>query len=409
MPSDSNLPLQVLKEGAIDLITEAEFKALLEASAKEKRPLRIKYGADPSSPDLHLGHTVPLRKLRKFQDLGHKVVFIIGDFTARIGDPTHRSETRRMLSKEEVAQNAKTYQEQVFRILDKSKTEVRYNSEWLDKMTPEDFLNLTAQYTVARLIERDDFQKRFKAGQPIALVEFLYPLLQGYDSVVVKSDLELGGTDQKFNLLVGRELQKVWGQKSQIVMTLPIIEGTDGIQKMSKSLGNHIAINDAPSEMFGKVMSLPDALMPSYIRYVAGYESKEAQAFSEELKGGKIHPREAKANLAEKIVAFFHSKEKAAQARKEFDQVFRDNGLPEDIPTVQIHKKQINILDLLTETKLCASKGEARRLIEQGGVRLNQQKISDNKQPIFLEEEPLLLQVGKRKFIKVSWNKEQAK
>ena len=268
--------IERIRAGAVDLITDKELAAKLAQAGKEKKPLRIKYGADPSAPDLHLGHTVPLRKLREFQELGHTVVFIIGDFTARIGDPSERNETRKMLSPEEIRRNAETYQAQVLRILDPRKTEVRYNSEWLENMDAAHFLDLTSKYTVARLLERDDFQKRYRAGEPIALVEFLYPLLQGYDSVIVRSDLEVGGTDQKFNLLVGRELQREWKAEPQVVLTLPLIEGTDGAQKMSKSLGNHIALNDSPKEMYGKVMSLPDPLMARYFRHVAPISHREA-------------------------------------------------------------------------------------------------------------------------------------
>lgn len=390
--------LETLREGLVDLITPAEFD---ERILKEKKPLRIKYGADPSAPDLHLGHTVPLRKLRQFQDAGHQVVFIIGDFTARIGDPTHRSETRRMLTADEVKQNALSYQEQVFKILDPKKTEVRYNSEWLDKMTPADFLHLTSQYTVARLLERDDFQKRYKSNQPIAVVEFLYPLLQGYDSVQVKADLELGGTDQKFNLLVGRELQKIWGQRPQMVATLPIIEGTDGVQKMSKSLGNHIGIKEPPREMFGKVMSVPDALLERYYLYLTDLPRSETLATVQGLKAGKVHPREAKAALGEYLVGFYHSPEEGKNARQEFDQIFRDKGLPEDIAEVSFAIEEMDIATLLKEAGLVASKAEARRLVEQGGVKVNQEKVQDPACRLKLGTEPTLVQCGKRKFIRV--------
>lgn len=388
----------VLSEGLVDLISPNEFRACLEESIKNKKPLRVKYGADPSSPDLHLGHTVPLRKLKQFQDFGHGVVFIIGDFTARIGDPTQRSETRPMLTPEQVRQNALTYQEQVFKILDKNKTEVRYNADWLEKMTPQEFLHLTAQYTVARLLERDDFQKRYRAQQPIALIEFLYPLLQGYDSVMIKSDIELGGTDQKFNLLVGRELQKIWGQKPQLVMTLPLIEGTDGTQKMSKSYGNHIAIQDSPKEMFGKVMSVPDKLVENYYRYASGLDKKDYESVLKDLF--KKDPREAKARLGERIVFLYHGETAAKNAREEFDRVFRDKGLPEDIPVCHLSVPVCEIVQILEETKMVSSKSEARRLISQGGVRVDSQKVEDPKAKIDLQKE-VLIQCGKRKFAKV--------
>ena len=394
--------LEILRDGVIDLISDKELEAGLAHSLKENKPLRIKYGADPSAPDLHLGHTVPLRKLRQFQEFGHTVVFIIGDFTALIGDPTHRHETRKMLTAEEVKKNALTYQEQVFKILDRKKTEVRYNSEWLGKMTPTDFLHLTSQYTVARLLERDDFQKRYKAGQPITVVEFLYPLLQGYDSVQIHSDLELGGTDQKFNLLVGRELQKIWGQKPQAVMTLPLIEGTDGVQKMSKSLNNHIALQDSPREMFGKIMSLPDNLLERYYRYVTGLPSEKVSAVVRELHSGKLHPREAKARLGEIIVSLYSSQKEAEEARREFDRIFKEKGVPDDIETVRISQASLDIVSLLKEAGLVESKSEARRLIEQGGVKLNQNKVTDATLQVELHE-PVLLQCGKRKFAKVRY------
>jgi tyrosyl-tRNA synthetase len=328
------------------------------------------------------------------------VVFIIGDFTARIGDPTQRNETRPMLSREQVEQNALTYQDQVFKILDRSKTEVRYNSEWLDKMTPADFLHLTAQYTVARLIERDDFKKRYEGGHPIAVVEFLYPLLQGYDSVIIRSDIELGGTDQKFNLLVGRELQKVWNQKPQMVMTLPLLEGTDGVQKMSKSYQNAIALKDTPREMFGKVMSLPDHLMERYYRYTTGMTAAEVSGIVADLKSGKLHPRDAKAGLAEKIVSFYYSSDMATEARKEFDQIFKAKGLPDQIEEIVFDQTSMDIVSLLKEAGLVPSKGEARRLVEQGGIKLNQEKVTDPALKIDLSGE-VLIQCGKRKFAKV--------
>lgn len=401
-PANLDAQLKVLSEGTVDLISAEDFKAKLGLSIKEKRPLRIKYGADPSSPDLHLGHTVGIRKLRQFQDMGHKVIFIIGDFTARVGDPTQRSETRPMLSVEQVKENAKTYQEQVFKILDPDpkKIEVLYNSEWLDKMTPSEFLHLTAQYTVARLLERDDFQKRYKANQPIALLEFLYPLLQGYDSVVVKSDVELGGTDQKFNLLVGRELQKVWGQAPQSVMTLPLLEGTDGVKKMSKSYGNAIALKDTPKEMFGKVMSIPDALIARYFQYTSGLESA---VYGNLLKELADNPRELKARLGETIVSLYHGASEGGAARQEFDRIFRDKGLPDEIATVRVGQKKMDLSTLLKEAGLVASKGEGRRLIEQGGVKIDQQKVSDPALEVNLEK-PVLLQCGKRKFAKVEYH-----
>lgn len=389
-----------LVEGLIDIISEDELASLLQKSASDKKPLRIKYGADPSSPDLHLGHTVALRKLRQFQDFGHIVVFIIGDFTAMIGDPSHRSQTRKMLTEEEVKKNALTYQEQVFKILDKKKTEVRYNSEWLGKMQASEFLHLTAQYTVARILERDDFQKRFETKTPIALVEFMYPLLQGYDSVQVKSDIEIGGTDQKFNLLVGRELQKVWGQKQQLVLTLPLIEGLDGIQKMSKSFNNHIAIQDSPREMFGKVMSLPDKLVPRYFQYTSGLAVEEYKPLVEKFSS---EPRAVKADLAAQIVSLFHGKEEAQNAREEFDRIFRDKGLPDEIPLLKLSQADMDIVSILKDAELVESKSEARRLIQQGGVKVDQTKVL-SVDHVFSLSQPILIQCGKRKFAKVQYD-----
>lgn len=392
--------LEILEEGLVEFISKEELARKLEKSLKLNKPLRIKYGADPSSPDLHLGHTVPLRKLQQFQQCGHRVVFIIGDFTARIGDPTQRSETRKMLSAEEVAQNARSYQEQVFKILDPARTETRYNSEWLGRMNAEDFLRLTAQTTVARLLERDDFSKRYKSGRPIALVEFLYPLLQGHDSVVVKADVELGGSDQMFNLLVGRELLREAGEEPQVVMTLPIIEGTDGTQKMSKSLGNAIGIQDSPKEMFGKMMSIPDALMENYYRYVAALETAAVKKILEDLKSGALHPREAKAALAARVVELFHGADQARCAREEFDEIFKNNGLPDEIQEFIFSRPRADLVSVLFESGLAASKGEARRMIQQGGVRVEKEKISDVYHTLELTK-PILVQCGKRKFLRI--------
>lgn len=397
---DVQKQIQKIRTGAVDLITEKELENKLAKALKEKKPLRIKYGADPSAPDLHLGHTVPLRKLRQFQELGHLVVFIIGDFTARIGDPSGRSETRPMLTPAEVRKNALSYQEQVFRILNPEKTEVHYNSEWLDSMGASHFLDLTSKYTVARLLERDDFEKRYRSGQPIALVEFLYPLLQGYDSVITRSDIEIGGTDQKFNLLVGRELQREWRCEPQIVLTLPLIEGTDGVQKMSKSLGNHIALKDPAKEMYGKIMSIPDAMMERYYRHVCPIEPSEADLILKQLVSGQLHPRNAKARLAYEIVKEYHSENEAKEAAIQFDRVFKEKGVPDEIETVSLKEKEMNIMDLLKDTGLVASKMEARRLISQGGVRINSEKVSDEQFVVRLEKE-VLIQCGKRRFLKV--------
>lgn len=387
--------LKIFKENTIDLISEEDLLRKLERG----KPLRIKYGADPSAPDLHLGHTVPLRKLKALQELGHTIVFLIGDFTARIGDPSHRSETRKPLTESEIKKNAETYQAQVFRILDQNKNvEVVYNSKWLDQLKPADFLTLTSKYTVARILERDDFKKRYEDKQPITILEFLYPLMQGYDSVALKADVELGGTDQKFNLLVGRELQRDYGQEPQVVMTLPIIEGLDGKQKMSKSLGNHVALNDPPEQMFGKIMSIPDLLIGKYFQYVTSgsVSAKEIAA----------NPRDAKARLAREIISIYYSKEAAQKASDQFDQVFKKKELPDEIEEVKIPGSklvsgEIDIVSLLSEAKLVVSKSEARRLVEQGGVKVNQAKVETPETKISLKSS-VIVQCGKRKFARVS-------
>ncbi len=397
MPLSPQEQLTVFKQGTVDLISDAELLAKL----KEKKSLRIKYGADPSAPDLHLGHTVPLRKLRQLQDLGHKVVFVVGDFTARVGDPSGQTATRRTLNKDEVSKNAKTYEAQVFRILDKSKTEVRHNSEWLGKFKIEDFLTLTSKYTVARILERDDFAKRFSEKRPIAILEFLYPLLQGYDSVEIKSDVEVGGTDQKFNFLVGRELQRDWKQSPQIVLTLPLIEGTDGKDKMSKSLGNHIALKDTPEDMFGKVMSIPDHLTIKYFRYLTNLDEASVNQKDASLKAGSLHPRDAKAELAREIVRLYHGDKMAKASEENFNKVFREKELPDQLEEIRIAVTgEVKVIDLLQMAGLTASKSEARRLIEQGGVKINQEKVENVESKISLQV-PVIVQCGKRKFARV--------
>jgi len=408
VPTDE---LKRFAEGTEELISHTEMAAKLKKAKAENRPLRIKYGADPSAPDLHLGHTVPLRKLRALQDLGHHVVFIIGDFTARIGDPSGQSETRPMLTPEQVMVNAKSYQQQVLRILDPAKTTTRFNSEWFDKMTPTEFLNLTSTYTVARLLERDDFSNRFRSQQPIALVEFLYPLLQGYDSVMVESDLEVGGTDQKFNLLVGRQFQKDAGQAPQAVMTLPIIEGTDGKQKMSKSLGNAIALTDVPGEIFGKIMSIPDVLTLRYFTYLTDYSAEQVSGLANGLESEQIHPRDLKVRLAKEIVTLYYDSVEADKAHQEFDRVFKEGRIPDDVPEVRLTSDalsdgKINVVMLLKNLGLVPSKSEARRLIQQGGVRINQKKVESDREELELgHDDPVIVQCGKRKFAKVMLEK----
>jgi len=392
--------LEIITSRAVDLVSRNELRAKLEKAAVQNRPLRVKYGADPSAPDIHLGHVVGLKKLREFQDFGHTVVFIIGDFTAMIGDPTGRSETRKPLSREEVAANAKTYQDQVFRILDKKRTEVRFNSEWCSALSFEDVLKLSAKVTVAQMLARDDFQKRFRDNHPISLVEFLYPVIQGYDSVVVKADLELGGTDQLFNLLVGRDLQKAFAQEQQVVMTLPLLEGLDGVKKMSKSLGNYIGINEPPREMFGKVMSVSDELMWRYFSLTLCRKGDDIARLQQSVKNGSLHPREVKDELAREITAMFHGAEKAADASAEFARIFSEHKLPDEIPEIKVPSSETRdgkarIIDLLVVAGLAESKGAARRLVQQGAVKIDGKKISDLAAEVPLSGDNLL-QSGKR-------------
>src|SRR5574337_948365 len=333
--------LCALRRGVVEIMSEAELLGKLERSLRTGVPLRIKLGADPSAPDLHLGHTVVLRKLRQFQDLGHQVIFLIGDFTGMIGDPTGRSETRKPLSAEEIRANAETYTRQIFKILDPRQTEIRFNSEWLGRMSFAQVIRLAAQYTVARLLERDDFEKRYREGRPIGVHEFLYPLAQGYDSVVLKADVELGGTDQKFNLLVGRELQRAYGLEPQVALITPLLEGTDGVQKMSKSLGNYIGIDEPAREVYGKAMSIPDELIVKYAELVAGMAPEAVEAMSEGLKCGVVHPRTAKAELAGKLVALYRGERAAEEAAVEFDRIFREKKLPDVILEFQVPEGQI--------------------------------------------------------------------
>ncbi len=385
-----NEQLEIIKRGVVEIITEEE----LISKLKEDRPLKIKAGFDPTAPDLHLGHTVLLNKLRQFQELGHEVIFLIGDFTARIGDPSGRLSTRPPLSSGDIADNVKTYQDQVFKILDSKKTIIRYNSEWLEKLGADGIIKLAGHYTIARMLERDDFSQRFKDHEPLSIHEFLYPLLQGWDSVALKADVELGGTDQKFNLLMGRQFQKEEGQKPQVIMMLPLLEGTDGVRKMSKSYGNAIAIQDSPQEIFGKIMSISDELMGRYY---------ELLSFRDPLTIDRtLHPKKIKADLGKELVARFYSEAEALQAERQFDEVFKAHHLPETIEELKIKKSKesVPLVDLLIQAGLTQSKGEGRRLIEQGGVRINQQKVADTTLTLAQEGE-YILQVGKRKFKRV--------
>jgi tyrosyl-tRNA synthetase len=393
--------LSYLKKGAVDVIRAEDLKAKLEKSAKTGKPLIVKYGADPTAPDIHLGHTVVIRKLKAFQDLGHIAVFLIGDFTGMIGDPSGKSATRPMLSREEILANAETYKQQIFKILDPEKTEIRFNSEWFEKFGAADFIKLAARTTVAQILERDDFEKRMNEKKPIALHELMYPLVQGYDSVALSSDVELGGTDQKFNLLMGRNLQREYEQEPQFVLTMPLLKGLDGVQKMSKSLNNYIGIDEAPGEMFGKVMSISDELMWEYYELLTDLTAEEIHSLRYNCQTGVENPRDVKVALAKLIIRDFHSPEAADEAEAEFNRRFVKKEIPDEIEEKTVAGAKWTLADLLAETALAASKGEARRLIEQGGVKINGEKVSSAKAEIDLREE-ILLQVGKRKFLRVS-------
>jgi tyrosyl-tRNA synthetase len=389
--------LAQLRYGADELLLESELVKKLE----ENRPLIIKAGFDPTAPDLHLGHTVLINKLKQFQDAGHRVQFLIGDFTAMIGDPTGKNVTRKPLSREAVAENAKTYQEQVFKILDPEKTEIKFNSEWMGVMSSAELIQLAAKHTVARMLERDDFHKRYKGGQAIAIHEFLYPLIQGYDSVVMKADVELGGTDQKFNLLMGRHLQEVYGQKPQVVLTMPILEGLDGVQKMSKSLNNYIGISDAPDDMFGKIMSISDDLMWRYFELLSFRPMTEIENWRKECMAG-ANPRNYKVSLGLEIVARFHSKQAADQALANFEARFQRGALPDDMPEfkLKIESDGLAIANLLKEAGLVSSTSEALRMIGQGAVKIDGEKLEDSKMMAMLGSQHVY-QVGKRKFARV--------
>lgn len=379
--------LIVIKRGAVDIIPETD---LIE-KLKTGKPLKIKWGADPSAPDIHLGHTVVLNKLRQFQELGHEVIFIIGDFTAMIGDPTGKSEIRKALSKELVDQNAKTYSDQVFKILDKKKTKVVFNSEWLSKMNLTDMLKLSSHYTVARMLERKDFKQRFQNETDISVVEFMYPLLQGYDSVHLDADVEVGGTDQKFNLLMGRTLQERYGKKPQAILTMPLLEGTDGVQKMSKSLGNYIGVTEQPQEIFGKIMSISDTLMLRYYELLTDVDMAEIK---------KMHPMDAKKNLGKIIVSRFYSEKEALKAEEEFKKVFSNKLNPTEMKVVKVAEREIGIINLVVKSGFAGSNSEAKRLVKQGGVKINDQVVPGEKDVISLGGEKIL-QVGKRYFARI--------
>ncbi len=405
MFSDVNAQMKILARRVVDLKTEDDLRRKLERSAAENRPLRVKYGADPSAPDLHLGHVVGLNKLREFQDLGHTVVFIIGDFTGMIGDPSGRSQTRKALSSEQVRANAVSYQEQVFKVLDRARTEVRFNSEWLALMNFADVVRLSAKVTVAQMLARDDFSKRYAANQPISLVEFLYPLVQAYDSVMIKADVELGGTDQLFNLLLGRELQTIYGQEPQVALTLPLLEGLDGVNKMSKSLGNYIGVNEPPREIFGKAMSISDELMWRYFTLVLAQPEDEVQALRADMAAGRRHPRDIKDDLGRRLVERFHGAEAAQSASDEFRRIFAQDKLPDEIPELALtpadRAGETKLAEVMVRGGLSASKGEARRLIQQGAVRLGEEKVADpNAAPALTPG--TVIRAGKRGFLRLT-------
>jgi tyrosyl-tRNA synthetase len=387
---DVNKQLAIIKRGAVDVISENELKIKLEESMKTKKPLIVKAGFDPTAQDIHLGHTVLLRKMRQFQDLGHKVIFLIGDFTARIGDPSGRSEKRKQLTKEEVLKNSGTYKKQVSKILDLDKLKIVFNSEWFEKMPVLDILKLTTHATVSQMLTRLDFKKRLSKGEDISLLEFMYPLLQGYDSVVLKADIELGGTDQIFNLLVGRDIQKDFGLTQQVVITMPLLEGTDGAQKMSKSFANFIGINESANDIFGKIMSIPDELMIKYYELLTDEDIDKVE---------NMHPRLAKLNLAEELVSQYYSKRQAQQSRKEFERVFSQKGLPQNIAHYRLDPEKNNIIDIMVNSGLVDTRNEARRLISQGGVYLNNTRII--KEDANIDEEGIL-KLGKRRFLRLN-------
>ena len=397
-----NEQMDVIKRGASEIIPEDDFVKKLQRAIKTKKPLRVKLGCDPSRPDLHLGHSVVLRKLRQFQDLGHEAILIIGDFTGMIGDPSGRSKTRPSLSLEETRQNGQSYFEQATKILSSKKIQMFYNSEWLAKMNFADVIRLASKYTVARMLERDDFTQRYKAGEPISVHEFLYPLAQAMDSVAIEADIELGGTDQKFNLLVGRDIQREYSLEPQVILTTPILVGTDGVEKMSKSLDNYIGINESAKEIYGKTLRIPDEQIYSYFELTTDVSNKELADIKKDLTEKTSNPRDIKRRLARTLVTMYHDEKAAARAEEEFDRIFKDKALPDEVEEYRLDSKSgpKSIIDLLTTTELAASKSEARRLIDQGGVSIDSERVPDANAPL-PDKNEFVLKVGKRKFLKV--------
>ncbi|CEO90440.1 MAG TPA: tyrosine--tRNA ligase [Syntrophaceticus sp.] len=403
---DIDKQLEIIKRGIAEIIPEDELVKKLERSIKEDRPLKVKLGMDPTAPDIHLGHTVVLHKMRQLQELGHDVVLILGDFTGRIGDPSGRSETRRQLTDEEIQRNVATYKDQVGKILDLKRARLVYNSTWLGALSFSDVITLAAKYTVARMLERDDFERRYQEGIPIGIHEFLYPLMQGYDSVVLKADIELGGTDQKFNLMVGRDLQREFDQEPQVAITMPILEGLDGVQKMSKSLGNYIGISEPPKEIYGKTMSITDELIVRYYQLVTPVSNEEVKKIQDALTSGSLHPRDAKMNLARELVTMFYGNEAALDAEKEFVAVFQKGKLPDDLPEVRLSTEEISpdgtiwLPKLLAEAGLSKSTSAGKRFVAQGAVRIDGEKVTDPECRVVVYS-GMIIQVGKRKFARI--------
>ena len=395
-----NEQMDLIRRGTVEIIPEDELVIKIKKSQESGKPLNIKLGCDPTRPDLHLGHSVVLRKLAQFQKLGHTAILIIGDFTAMIGDPSGRNSTRPPLTAEETRENAKSYIEQASKILDKEKTKIVFNSEWLGKMSFEDVIKLSSRYTVARMLERDDFTKRFKTGVPISMHEILYPLAQAMDSVAIESDVELGGTDQKFNLLVGRDIQREYGKEPQVIITMPLLVGTDGTEKMSKSYDNYIGISDTPQDIFGKTLSIPDSLIYNYYELATDVSKEDLSQVKSDLENHEVNPRNVKRSLALKLAEMYHSHEAAVQAQEEFDNIFINKGIPDDIPEFIVSISEISISDLIVDSGCAPSKAEAKRLIKQGGVTLDGEKISDPSANIEIKNGQIL-KVGKRKFVKL--------
>jgi len=398
--------VRLIKRGVEEIISEEELIEKLKKCKKEGRGLRVKAGFDPTAPDLHLGHTVLLNKMKQFQDLGHEVYFLIGDFTGMIGDPTAQTETRKALTPEEVQKNAETYKEQVFKILDPEKTKVVFNSKWLSELQVKGMIELAAKYTVARMLEREDFRKRYEKGIPIHIHEFLYPLLQGYDSVALNADIELGGTDQRFNLLVARDIQREYGQEPEVIIMMPILEGLDGVHKMSKTLGNYVGITEPPFQIYGKLMSISDELMWKYYELLSGLELSEIQKKKIAVEKGELHPKKAKMDLAGEIVARFHGEEAALKAEEEFERVFKEKELPSEIPefTIVTDKDKIWLPRILTSTRFAISTSEAIRVIQQGGVRWDGVRITDKDAEIECDDKEHVLKYGKRRFAKIRFS-----